>query len=232
MNHIQSRSVLRLFTLALPLALAAAACDNKPTEGKSQAQVAAPVVTTAAPAASPATAGSGQAPAAAKAVKYVFSNDGSKVAFVGAKVTGKHEGSFGAFSGTIQLVDGKPEASSVTAEIDIGSIAADQQKLTDHLKSADFFDAVKLPKAKFTSTSVKAGGDKGASHTITGNLEMHGVAKSISFPATLKVQGDTVDCDAEFGINRKDFELKYPGKPDDLIKDDVLIKLTIRAKKG
>jgi polyisoprenoid-binding protein YceI len=67
---------------------------------------------------------------------------------------------------------------------------------------------------------------------VTGNLELHGVTKSITFPATIKMSADAVDVDAEFAINRKDFGIVYAGKPDDLIKDDVLIKLEIRAKKG
>ena len=31
---------------------------------------------------------------------------------------------------------------------------------------------------------------------------------------------DKVEADAEFAINRKDFNITYPGKPDDLINDD------------
>ena len=39
-----------------------------------------------------------------------------------------------------------------------------------------------------------------------------------------------VEADAEFAINRKDFTITYAGMPDDLIKDDVLMKITLRAK--
>ena len=44
----------------------------------------------------------------------------------------------------------------------------------------------------------------------------------------VKVISDMVE--AEFGLNRKDFGILYTGKADDLIKDDVLIKLNIQAK--
>jgi len=132
----------------------------------------------------------------------------------------------------VQLVGNDPTKSQVTAEIDTASLFADQEKLTGHLKSGDFFDVEKHPKARFTSTSIKTGGENGASHTVTGNLELHGVTKSISFPANIKTADGSVDVDAEFAINRKDFGLVYPGKPDDLIKDEVLIKLQIRSKKG
>jgi polyisoprenoid-binding protein YceI len=209
------------FTASLMLAVSAlAGCDNNPTKDKALATVAEPVAV-AAP----------SAPAAAT-VKYVFSNADSKVSFVGAKVTRKHDGSFGTFNGTIDLVDGKPEKGAVTVDIDIASLTADEPKLIGHLKSPDLLDAAKFPKAHFASTSVKAGGDKGATHTVTGNLTLHGVTKSISFPATIKMNGDTTDVNAEFGINRKDFGIVYPGMPNDLIKDEILIKLDIHGKKA
>jgi len=194
----------------------AAACNNDPGKGKTQATVG-----SATEAVAPAAGG----------VSYSFSNDGSKIEFVGAKVSAQHEGAFGAFRGTISLVDGDPTKSSVNAEIDIASLQIEPAKLSGHLKSPDFFDAAKFPKAKFSSTAIKAGGDNGATHTVTGNLELHGVTKSISFPAKIGVSAEQVTVDAEFAINRKDFSIVYPGMPDDLIKDDVLIKLSVHAKK-
>jgi polyisoprenoid-binding protein YceI len=203
--------------LALGLTLTLGACDNSPSKDKTQAATAEPVSAAAAP---------------ASAAKYAFSNAGSKIDFVGAKVTGKHEGTFQTFTGVVSLVDNNPEKSSVTTEIDVASLKTDQEKLTGHLKTADLLDAAKYPKATFASTSIKSGGEKGATHTVIGNLQLHGVTKSISFPATVKVSGDAVDIDAEFAINRKDFGIVYPGMPDDLIKDDVLLKLHIHATKA
>jgi len=162
--------------------------------------------------------------AVGEAKDYKFDQTTSKVGWVGSKVTGKHEGGFGSFRGTVHVVDGNPEKSSVQVDIDMPSITSDQEKLTGHLKSADFFDVEKFPKATFASTSVKG-------NTITGNLTLHGVQKQIAFPATVKINADDVSVDSEFAINRKDFGVNYPGKQDDLIRDDVVIKLTIRAKK-
>lgn len=206
----------------LAFVVVVAACDNEPAKGKPVAKVAEPASAPAEPAA--------PVPGAA-AVQYVFSNDGSKIEFVGAKITRKHDGAFETFKGTIDVVDDKPETSAVAVEIDTASIIADDPKLTGHLKSPDFFDVGKLPKARFTSTTVRPGG-QGGTHTVTGNLELHGVTKQISFPATIRIVGDGVETDAEFAINRKDFNIVYPGMPDDLIKDDVLLKLKIRAKKS
>lgn len=206
----------RLFCVPVLLATVVA-CDNDPAEGKARATVAA--------------AAASASPAPASAVTYAFSNDGSELTYVGAKVTRKHDGGFEAFRGKIQLVENEPTKGSVEVEIDTASITSDEEKLTGHLKSEDFFHVEKFPKAKFVSTAIVAGGPEGATHTVTGNLDLHGVTKSITFPAKIRPSGETVDADAEFAINRKDFEIVYPGMPDDLIKDDVLIKLKIRAKK-
>jgi polyisoprenoid-binding protein YceI len=207
------------FGLSVSLLFVLAACDADPAKGKVKASVGEAVT-------APATA-----PAAGSA-KYTFSNNDSKLQFVGAKVTGKQDGAFGTFNGTIDLVDGKPEQSRVTADIDTTSLSADNDKLSGHLKSPDFFDVAKYPKARFVSTAIVPTPGGPATHDVTGNLELRGITKSITFPATIKVGANALDIDAEFAINRKDFGIVYAGAPDDLIKDDVLIKLALRAGKA
>jgi polyisoprenoid-binding protein YceI len=221
---------LRSYASSVPhLTLAAAfvllgACDD-PSKGKSKA-------TTAEPTASAmAEVKAANAPTGVtSATTFAFDQTLSKVEWTGSKVTGKHDGGFKTFRGDVSLIDSAPEKSRVAVEIDAESLFTDSEKLAVHLKSPDFFDVAKFPKASFASSSIKTGGEKGATHTVTGNLTLHGVTKAVSFPATIKTSATGVDVDAEFAINRKEFGLVYPGKPDDLIRDDVVIKLTIRAK--
>jgi len=153
--------------------------------------------------------------------------ENSKVEFVASKVTRSHNGSFKQFSGTIELVANNVPSSRVTIDIDTASVVADDEQLTGHLKTPDFFDVAKFPKANFVSTKIDSGG--GDAYTITGNFDLHGVKKSITFPATIKVAADSVAVDAEFAINRKDFGIVYKGKADDLIRDEVVIKLNLRV---
>jgi polyisoprenoid-binding protein YceI len=100
------------------------------------------------------------------------------------------------------------------------------------LKTPDFFDVAKIPEASFVSTAIKAGGEKGASHTVTGNLTMHGVTKSITFPATINVTPDAATVDATFSISRKEFGITYPGPSDNAIRDNVVLTLKIHANKA
>jgi polyisoprenoid-binding protein YceI len=169
-------------------------------------------------------------PAAAQGQKYLITPQNSKIEFIGSKVTGHNNGSFGEFSGQVDYA-GSPENSRVSITIKTDSITTDTPDLTKHLKTADFFDVAKYPEATFVSTAIKAGGDKGASHTVTGNLTMHGVTKAITFPATINVTPDAATVESSFSINRKDFGINYAGAADNLIRDDVVLTLHVRATK-
>ena len=147
--------------------------------------------------------------------------DTSTLEWVGAKVTGDHSGGFKVVKGSAKVDAGV--LLSLNAEIDIASMFSDSDRLTGHLLSADFFEAKKYPTATFSSTKVEEG-------TISGILDMRMVKKEISFPATIVVSEQVVDIQAEFTINRRLWGINYNGKANDLIKDDVLIKLNVQYK--
>jgi len=145
----------------------------------------------------------------------------SKVEWVGAKVTGEHSGGFKTVTGYAVQKEGK--LVSLTADIDMNSLYSDSQRLTGHLRSDDFFSVVTYPSVSFTSSKIE--GEK-----ITGILEMRAIKKEISFPATIYISEQSIDIKAEFTINRRDWNVNYNGKANDLIKDDVLIKLDVQYK--
>lgn len=150
----------------------------------------------------------------------------SSINFVGAKVTRDHKGTFRNFDGWIEYAGGTP--SQISFDIDLNSLQTDDAKLDSHLKTADFFDVAKYPKATFVSTSLTpAAGGGGATHTLKGNLTMHGVTKEVTIPVTAQQTADGVRTTSEFTINRHDWGVSYKGMADDLIKDDVLIRLDL-----
>lgn len=220
---------IALIVASFPAVLSLAACED-PAKDKPKATVEAPKTEAKAPGS--AAAAATPAPAAAAPAKMeVLDVDAanSTIGFVGSKVTGKHEGKFEKFTGKITLADGKAEGGSMSFEVETASVKTDAGDLDKHLKQADFFDVEKFPKATFTSTAIKAGGDKGATHMVTGDLDLRGTKKSITFPVTITVTPDAATGTAEFSINRKDFGIVIEGKKDDLIRDDVLMKITLKA---
>lgn len=166
-------------------------------------------------------------PTATTGKDYVIRAE-STIGFVGSKVTGSHDGGFKKFAGKLSVAGGKI-VGSPEVKIAMDSTWSDNEKLTGHLKSPDFFNAAKFPTSTFTVTSIAA---EGAQQKVTGNLDLHGVTKSISFPATIQITDDAVTVKAEFAINRKDFNINFPGRPNDLIRDNVVLKLDLKATPG
>lgn len=159
-------------------------------------------------------------------VKFTF-DPASKVNFIGSKVTRSHHGGFKTFTGHFTLKDGEPVGNNHKVIIDMKSTWSDDEKLTGHLTSPDFFDVEKYPQATFDVTAVTK---ESVGYTVAGNFTFHGVTKNISFPATVAKEGDGYRIHSKFDINRKDFNIVYPGKPDDIIRDQVVIELDLLAK--
>jgi polyisoprenoid-binding protein YceI len=164
-------------------------------------------------------------------VKYSITPQNSKIEFVASKVTGSHNGSFKDFSGEIDYAELAANR-RVTVTINMASVETDTPDLTKHLQTPDFFDVAKFPQATFTSTEIKPQGDKGAPFTVTGNFQLHGVTKSISFPATITERADVIGVESTFSINRKDFGINYAGAANNLIRDEVVMSLHIKADRA
>jgi polyisoprenoid-binding protein YceI len=221
----RSASSMMSGSLMLGALLALWGCEDH-TEGVSAATVSeAPVV--------PAP----RAPATTGRETLALDRASSSIAFTGAKVSATHDGSFGEFSGTIELDPDNVTASSVRITIQMSSLAIEPARLSQHLLTPDFFDVPQFPTATFESTTIAAGangqvGSLPATHAVTGNLTLHGQTRAISFPAAIAVEPTNVRARSEFTINRRDFGIVYPGMPDDLIADEVVIRFDVRAPRS
>jgi polyisoprenoid-binding protein YceI len=173
--------------------------------------------------------------------KLPINASASKLEWEAGKVTGKHEGTVKIKNGDIYV-----ESDKVTGgifEIDFTSIevldlkdAESNAKLTNHLKSDDFFSASSHPVGKFTIASVEPYSDaKGNNMKINGTLTIKGIAKPVSFPATIKIEKGKVSASADFTVDRTQWDIKfrsgkfYENLGDKLIYDDFRIKLNLFA---
>jgi polyisoprenoid-binding protein YceI len=162
--------------------------------------------------------------------QYRIDTTRSKVEWKAAKVTNAHDGGFREYDGTV-TVNGD-SVTAVRLNINTTSIWADNEKLTGHLKSDDFFQVEKHPTATFEADRFARIDSGGMTHMVTGNLTMLGNSKAVTFPAAINVANDVVTAKADFIINRKDWGIVYTGAPDDLIRDDVRIIFDITATKA
>lgn len=87
-------------------------------------------------------------------------------------------GRFDKFSGSFVFDESKPEASTISVEIDTTSVNSNHAARDKHLRSADFLHVDKFPKASFQSKTVEVTGDKTA--VVKGDLTFLGVTKEIA----------------------------------------------------
>ena len=154
--------------------------------------------------------------------KFPLNGQNTKVEWTGAKFAGKHFGGFKTLSGSATLADNA--GLKLEVEIDTTSLYSDNEKLTAHLKSPDFFAVKTNPKARFVSKKVEK---TAKGFTVTGDLTLLGKTKQVTFPAEINA-GETLTMKAQFKINRNDFGMTYgKGK----IHDDVEIRIAVDAAK-
>jgi len=121
-------------------------------------------------------------------------------------------GRFDAFSGEFTYDPAKPEASTVNVSIDTGSLNSNHAERDKHLRSPDFLNVEKFPKATFVSTKIVL--DDKDEFDIVGDLTLNGVTKSITIEVEKVGEGKDpwggyrAGFSGETTITLKDFNVK------------------------
>jgi polyisoprenoid-binding protein YceI len=121
--------------------------------------------------------------------------------------------------------------SSINVTLPLASLHTGVEKLDEHLKTADYFDAAKYPDIMFKSTKVEKVGNDGLK--ISGDLSIHGVTKPVTLDARINKIGDnpmtkskTAGFDADVNVKRSDFGVtKYVP----MVSDEVHVHITLSA---
>jgi len=122
-------------------------------------------------------------------------------------------GRFDTFSGDFSYDPAKPEASTINVTIDTTSVNSNHAERDKHLRSPDFLNAEKFPKATFVSKKIVLGSDKNE-FDIVGDLTLNGVTKSVTIDVEKIGEGKDpwggyrVGFEGETEIKLKDFNVK------------------------
>jgi polyisoprenoid-binding protein YceI len=122
-------------------------------------------------------------------------------------------GKFKKTSGSVVL-DKAAQTGTLDVKVDVSSLDFGHDKLNEHAKSAEIFDAAKFPTATYTGKLTKF--KDGAPTEADGTLTLHGVSK----PLTLKINSflckphpmkkkEVCGADATGTFNRDDFGVSY-----------------------
>ena len=124
----------------------------------------------------------------------------------------KARGEFQTFSGSVNIDEANPAATTVDIQIDAASINTRDAQRDAHLKSPDFFNVDAYPYLTFKSKRVEVKGERA---NLIGDLTIRDVTKEVTLDVEYVGQskspwGTTVaGFNAETKINRKDWGLTW-----------------------
>lgn len=92
----------------------------------------------------------------------------------------------------------------------------------------NYMESSKFPKSVFVGTSpelTKLDLKKDGSYQISvmGTLEVHGVSKALTIPATIRIQDGRISASAVFSVEVADFNIQIPGAVKDKIAKTVVV---------
>jgi len=177
----------------------------------------------------------------AEAGAYNFDISTSAIRWYGEKITGKkHNGTLNLKKGYINIVDGKIASGEIIIDMNtltnLDQSGEGKAKLEGHLKSEDFFNVAKFPDATYVITSATA--SSAYDYDVTGKLTIKGISKEVKSHLVIAPNGKDVNIGGGLTFDRSEFDVRYGSDKffdnlgNDMIKNDVLLTIDIKAKKS
>jgi polyisoprenoid-binding protein YceI len=91
-------------------------------------------------------------------------------------------GSFTRWGGGLSLDETDPNRSAVRVWVDLASIDTGEPSRDDHVRSPEFFDVERFPRAHFASSAIVT--PAGEPPTVRGMLDLHGVRREVTLQVT------------------------------------------------
>ncbi len=155
---------------------------------------------------------------------YTVDEEASQLEWFGTRIVGRsHTGTVPFKTSSIVVIDGEVQGSIY---FDIPNITSNNEDLTEHLLSGDFFEIENYPEAVFVIGSAQNG-------IISGQLTIKDNTESISIPVIVTETDSTVVLEGQTIIDRTDFGMTYESGTffqalgDKAIRDDVDISFVL-----
>lgn len=150
----------------------------------------------------------------------------SEVVFVTRQMGVPVEGKFRTFDAVLDLDPKKPEAGSVSVQINTLSALLGVPEADAELPKSIWFDVAKFPDATFKSTSIKGLGN--GKFNVSGKLTIKGIVRELTVPVTIVQAGGTSIATGTFLVKRLDFTIGQAEWTDTtVVANDVQVKFKL-----
>lgn len=164
-----------------------------------------------------------------KSQEFAPTDVGSKVHFVIKNFGINTGGDFTGLKGSIIFNPNDLTTSQFNVTVAASTVDTDNQSRDKSLRSAEYFDVQKYPDIRLTSTKISATNKTATGfYYFTGNISIHGVTKTISFPFKAELINNDYLFTADFDLNRLDFGV---GEKSSVLSNKVSLSLKVMAKK-
>ena len=127
--------------------------------------------------------------------------------WLGEKVTGEHKGTIKLQSGWLTMKENKITGGEFVIDMTTIKDADNDDRLTGHLKSEDFFGVEKFPTSKIVVKGSDSF-DKGSA-VVKGDLTIKGISNPIEFRASVQKKNDGTYFFANIIIDRTKYNIRY-----------------------
>ena len=140
---------------------------------------------------------------AAAPASWIVDKAASRLTFRSSFAGAAVNGAFKRWDAQIQFDPKALAASKAVVAVDVGSASTGNQEQDEALPTADWFSALRFPKASFVTRSFKDLG--GGRYQAIGDLTLRGVSKPVVLPFTLTITGDQAKMSGQAVVNRSQF---------------------------
>ncbi|QOI96907.1 MAG: YceI family protein [Flammeovirgaceae bacterium] len=162
----------------------------------------------------------------------------SKIVWTGTKLTGYHQGTVNIKEGNVAMKENRLAGGYVVVDMNTivctdipASDPIPKRKLENHLKDADFFNVAKFPAARFEITEVRPHPANPKRYVVSGKLTIKQTTRLVTAEVTPTIQSDKQFIgEADLRFDRQLFGVSYKGIKDELVHDEVHLRILIKAK--
>ncbi len=129
----------------------------------------------------------------------------SDISFASKQMGVPVEGKFKKFEADLNFDPKKPDTSKIAFTVDLASVDIGNTETEKELGKPGWFDSLKIPQAKFTSTAIKSLG--GGKFEVTGKLAIKGNTRDVTAPITLTQAVGVTTARSEFTVKRLEFKI-------------------------
>ncbi|MFC7517793.1 YceI family protein [Herbaspirillum sp. GCM10030257] len=138
------------------------------------------------------------------------------------------EAKFKKFNAQIDYDSAKPEAGKASVDIDVPSFDLGDPEYNKEVQKKEWFNGAQFPKASFVSSALKPAA--GGKLDVSGKLTIKGKTADVSFPMTVKKEGNAQVFEGALPIKRLAFNIgEGEWKDTSMVADEVIIKFRVVA---